>query len=204
MPNEFYQPIIAATFGTVTHAMFPVTACHDADTDVLAVSGMDTLELVGRLQRSDLDEATLAALSGSRPTACAASTHTCLPTSSASRVVAGCAAITQFRGQRLTLKQHRDILVQAGWITLLIGCVEYDTGDRQAAETTRQAALSLGAEADHAEIQAWAHEMRAWMNLTTGDYHGVVAAARQAPMLPRTQRRGAAGRAGGQSVGTHR
>ena len=63
-------------------------------------------------------------------------------------------------------------------MTLLIGCVEYDTGDRQTAETTRQAALSLGIEADHTEIQAWAHEMRAWMNLTTGDYHGVVAAAR--------------------------
>ncbi len=86
--------------------------------------------------------------------------------------------VTQYRGQRLTLKQHREILVQAGWMTLLIGCVEYDTGDRQTAETTRQAALSLGVEADHAEIQAWAHEMRAWMNLTTGDYHGVVAAAR--------------------------
>ena len=27
------------------------------------------------------------------------------------------------------------------------------------------------------EIQAWAHEIRAWMALTTGDYHGVVAAA---------------------------
>src|SRR6266516_5024342 len=32
-------------------------------------------------------------------------------------------------------------------------------------------------EADHAEIQAWAHEIRAWMNLTSGDYHGVIAAA---------------------------
>jgi hypothetical protein len=86
--------------------------------------------------------------------------------------------VTQFLGQWLTLKQHREILVQAGWIALLIGCVEYDTGNRQAAETTRQAALSLGTEADHAEIQAWAQEMRAWMNLTSGDYHGVVAAAR--------------------------
>ena len=42
----------------------------------------------------------------------------------------------------------------------------------------RAATLSLGIEADHAEIQAWAHEMRAWMNLTAGDYHGVVAEAR--------------------------
>jgi hypothetical protein len=33
-------------------------------------------------------------------------------------------------------------------------------------------------EADHGEIIAWAHEMRAWINLTTGDYHGVIAAAR--------------------------
>ncbi|MGH3173930.1 MAG: hypothetical protein ACRDPF_08710 [Streptosporangiaceae bacterium] len=32
---------------------------RDADTDVLAVTGMDTLELVSRLQRSDLDQATL-------------------------------------------------------------------------------------------------------------------------------------------------
>jgi hypothetical protein len=42
----------------------------------------------------------------------------------------------------VTLKQHRKILVLAGWIALLIACVEYDTGDRLAAETTRQAALS--------------------------------------------------------------
>ena len=61
---------------------------------------------------------------------------------------------------------------------MLIACVEYDSGDRQAAETTRQAALSLGTEADHAEIKAWAHEIRAWIALTTGNYHGVVARRR--------------------------
>ncbi len=48
----------------------------------------------------------------------------------------------------------------------------------QAAETTRQGALSLGEEADHADIQAWAHEIRAWISLTSGDYNGVIAAAR--------------------------
>jgi transcriptional regulator with XRE-family HTH domain len=62
MPSDYYQPIIAATFGTVTHAVFPVPPRCDADSDVLAVSGMDTLELVGRLQHSDLDEATLTGL----------------------------------------------------------------------------------------------------------------------------------------------
>jgi hypothetical protein len=86
--------------------------------------------------------------------------------------------MTELQGQRVTLKQHREILVQAGWVALLVGCVEYDTGNRQAAETTRQAALSLGVEADHGDIMGWAHEIRAWINLTSGDYHGVVAAAR--------------------------
>lgn len=47
--EPLYKPIIAATFGTVTHAMFPVAAKRDAGADVLAVTGMDTLELVSRL-----------------------------------------------------------------------------------------------------------------------------------------------------------
>jgi hypothetical protein len=51
--------------------------------------------------------------------------------------------MTAMPDQRVTLKQHREILVQAGWVALLVGCVGYDTGNRQAAETTRQAALSL-------------------------------------------------------------
>ena len=46
MPSEFYQPIIAKTFGTVTHAMFPVPPRRDANAEIVAASGMDTLELV--------------------------------------------------------------------------------------------------------------------------------------------------------------
>ncbi|MFC7650327.1 hypothetical protein ACFQX6_65845 [Streptosporangium lutulentum] len=65
----------------------------------------------------------------------------------------------------------------AGWLALLVGCVEYDMGSRRGAEGTRQAALSLGREAGHGEIQAWGHEMRAWMALTQGDYRGVIAAS---------------------------
>ena len=41
--------------------------------------------------------------------------------------------VVAFQGQRLTLNQHREILTLAGWIALLIACVEYDSGDRQAA-----------------------------------------------------------------------
>ena len=176
-PGEFYQPVIAATFGTVTHAMFPVAPKRDADADVLEMSGLDTLELVSRLQRSDLDQASLDAVQIMADRLC--SEYPFMPSDQLmTEGRAWLRSITTLQGGRLTLAQHREILVQAGWIALLIGCVEYDTGNRSAAETTRQAALSLGTAADHPEIQAWAHEIRAWMALTTGDYHGVVAAAR--------------------------
>jgi tetratricopeptide (TPR) repeat protein len=177
MPGEFYQPIIAAAFGTVTHAMFPVAPKRDADTDVLAMSGMDSQELVSRLQRSDVDQATLDGLRIMADRLC--SEYPYMPGDQLlTQGRAWLRRITTLQRQRLTLAQHREILVQAGWMALLIGCLEYDSGNRSAAETTRQAALSLGAEAEHPEIMAWAHEIRAWMALTTGDYDGVVAAAR--------------------------
>jgi len=48
------ETVQANTFGKacVTHAMFPVAPQRDPDSDVLAMTGMDTLELVSRLQRS--------------------------------------------------------------------------------------------------------------------------------------------------------
>jgi transcriptional regulator with XRE-family HTH domain len=175
-PSEFYQPIIAATFGTVTHAMFPEAGRRDGNAEILAVSGMDTLELVSRMQTSDLDDATIDALRITTDRLCSE-----YPFMLSDQLLAESRnwlrKLTSLRGQRLTLTQHREILVLAGWLALLIGCVEYDSGMRQQAETTRRAALSLGTETDNAEISAWAHEMRAWMALTTGDYHGVTVAA---------------------------
>lgn len=56
MPNDFYQPIIAALFGTVTHALFPAPSRRDEDGEILAASGMETLEIVSRLNRSDVKE----------------------------------------------------------------------------------------------------------------------------------------------------
>jgi tetratricopeptide (TPR) repeat protein len=72
--------------------------------------------------------------------------------------------------------QHKELLSLAGWLAALVGCVEYDTTNRRAAEATRQAAWSLGEESGNTEVMAWAQEMRAWFALTRGDYRGVLAA----------------------------
>ncbi|WP_051386227.1 hypothetical protein [Actinokineospora inagensis] len=68
-----------------------------------------------------------------------------------------------------TLTQHRDLLIQAGWLLLLSGCVEYDIGQRGQADRSRQAALRIGQETGVGEIIGWSFEMLAWFALTRGD-----------------------------------
>ena len=175
-PAEFYRPLIARTFGTVTAALFPPEGRRDSEAEVLAAGGADTLEIVTRLRASDLNAATLDALRITVDRLCSEYPH--LP-SEALRAEGQqwLRRITDLLDGRLTLAEHREVLVLAGWLALLVGCVEYDMGRRSAAEATRRSALSLGSEAGHAEIVGWAHEMAAWFALTQGDHRGVIAAS---------------------------
>ncbi|MEU6254311.1 XRE family transcriptional regulator [Streptomyces sp. NPDC047043] len=173
-----HRALIAAVFGTTTHAFFPVEHRRDGNAEVQDVSGMDTVEIVARLRASDVDEATLDALRITVDRLC--TEYAYMPGDQL--LVEGRAwlnRVVSMQHQRLTLGQHRDVLTLAGMLTLLVGCVEYDSGGptRTHAEATRQAALSIGREVGHAGIQGWAHEMRAWFALTTGDMRGVISAA---------------------------
>jgi hypothetical protein len=176
-PDRFYAPLVAATFGTVTHALFPEPARRDGASEVLAVSGMETLEIIGRLQASDISPATLDALRVTVDRLC--SEYPYVPAEQL--LIDGRAwlrRLTNLQAHRLTLGQHKEVLVLAGLIALLLGCVEYDLADRRAAETTRRAALSLGTETGDSGTVGWAYEISAWMALTSGDYRGAIAASR--------------------------
>ena len=48
------EPVL---FGTVTAALFPAPSRRNGDTEILAATGMETLEIVSRLNRSDVDAA---------------------------------------------------------------------------------------------------------------------------------------------------
>jgi tetratricopeptide (TPR) repeat protein len=76
------------------------------------------------------------------------------------------------------LRAHRELLAIAGWLGLLVGCVEYDLGMRTAADATRAAALTLGEESGSTEIMGWAWEMAAWFALTQGQLRQAIDAAR--------------------------
>jgi hypothetical protein len=137
---------------------------------------MDTLEIVSRLDVSDVNGATLDAIRITVAKLCSEYASR----NPAELIVEGrqwLRRLVELQERRLTLRQKRETLELAGWLALLVGCLEYDTGNRRGAEATRQAALRLGVEADSAGVLGWAHEMRAWFALTAGDYRGVLAAA---------------------------
>ncbi|MEU0157224.1 hypothetical protein [Micromonospora fulviviridis] len=175
-PDSFYKSLIAKTFGTVTAAFFPPVTPHEADSELIAATGMETVEILARLRSSDVSNATLEALRITADRLCCEYPYM----SSEQLRVEGRAwlrRITALMDRRLTLAQHQEVLTLAGWVALLVGCVEYDMGLRRIAEGTRKAALTLGEEAGNAAISGWAYEMRAWYALTQGDYRGVIAAA---------------------------
>jgi tetratricopeptide (TPR) repeat protein len=175
-PDDFYKTLIAKTFGTVTAAFFPRPSHRDAEAELLRGTGMDTLEIVSRLRASDVSTATLDAL---RITADRLACE--YPFMASEQLLvegrAWLRRITALLERRLTLAQHQEVLTLAGWVALLIGCVEYDMGQKRQAEATRRAALSLGEEAKNTDVMGWAYEMRAWFALTQGDYRGTIAAA---------------------------
>ncbi|MFJ8747564.1 XRE family transcriptional regulator [Embleya sp. NPDC127516] len=171
-----YRSVIAKTFGTTTHAFFPERGRRDGRAEVLQVSGMDTVDIIARLRASDVDAATLDALRITADRLCCEYAY--MPADQL--LVEGRAWLGRVVGlqhQRVSLAQHREVIALAGKLSLLVGCVEYDSGRPRDAEATRQAALMLGVESGEVSVQGWAHEMRAWFSLTRGDYRGVIAAS---------------------------
>lgn len=157
-PRPEYQRLIAAAFGSVSAAIFGPDAASPAPSIEPAVampSSDSTLELVERIRRSDLDRASLDTLTITVERLC--SEYAFMPSADLRREgQAWMAKLVQLLDARLTLAQLREVLVLAGWLALLVGCVEYDTKDVRAAEATRRAAASLGQEAGHPAIMAWA------------------------------------------------
>lgn len=178
-PDEFHRPLIAKSFGTVTAALF---GRDDDGLDVvLAGAGMDTTDILARLRGSAMDAATLDGLRLTVDHLCCEYPHQPAGT----LLVEGrqwLRRITELMDRRLTLAQHRDLLALAGQLALLVGCVEYDSGERSA-EQTRQAAFALGGESGDAGVQAWALEMRAWFSITRRDYRAVIAACEQGELI---------------------
>lgn len=87
---------------------------------------------------------------------------------------------------RMTLTQHRRLLVTVGWLSLLAATCHIDLGEISDAAARGHLAWKLAAEAEHREIAAWCLETRAWEQLTSGKYASAVELSRGAQSLAPT------------------
>jgi hypothetical protein len=76
---------------------------------------------------------------------------------------------------KITLGQHRHLLVAGGWLATLLACLQFDLGDdREAAEASQAAAYMFARQAEHQELLAWTYELLAWWALVDRRYHEVI------------------------------
>jgi transcriptional regulator with XRE-family HTH domain len=174
VPAQENRQAIAAMFGTAVDAYFgpmlPVESPPRMTDD-------ETLELVQRLRASSVDPATLELAQVMTDRLCTdyASRPGPEVLDEAQRWLAEIAAL---KDKPMRYHQLGEVYALAGWLSLLVACLYYDQGDERAAEQARTGAIMLAKEIGHAEILGWAHEIRAWMALTRGDYYGVLEAAK--------------------------
>jgi len=86
--------------------------------------------------------------------------------------------VSALLGRKSTLNEHRHLLVAGGWLSILLGCLQFDIGAREAAEACRDAAYRLGRQAGHQEIMAWSFELLAWSALVDEKFGDAVEYAR--------------------------
>jgi hypothetical protein len=139
--------------------------------------GVEVLDLLRQVEESDLDSETLERIDRAVDGLCRSYS------SGPPGEVRGEARrllrhVTQLLGGRLTLQQRRQLLVAAGWLSLLASALHFDVGDRAAAEATRELAFHLGRQAGHHEIMAWTFETAAWFAVCDGRYREAVDFAR--------------------------
>jgi transcriptional regulator with XRE-family HTH domain len=136
----------------------------------------NTLELSRLLEGADIGLGTLDALEEATDLLCRAYPNT--PSAILkTRIKKRLKHVIDFLGSRITIGQHRRLLVMAGWMTALLGCVHYDMQDPEEAEAARKTAYLMAKEADDPELLAWACEMAAWFALVENRYEDVIEAA---------------------------
>ncbi|MGI8451150.1 MAG: helix-turn-helix domain-containing protein [Streptosporangiaceae bacterium] len=81
---------------------------------------------------------------------------------------------------KVTLGEHRRLLVTTGWLSLLSATCLIDLREFPAAVAYLRTAAELARETGHAEIAAWALETKAWQLVTDGEYERAVALSQAA------------------------
>ncbi len=130
-----------------------------------AIDDPEAIELVRRVEASDTGPATLEGLT-SATDRMARSYTSSLPADLLVPLRLYRGYITNLLGGHATLAQRRELIVLAGWLSLLTAICDIDLRHDGAAAVNLKAAHAMAHEADHSLLTAWALETEAWQALT--------------------------------------
>lgn len=86
-------------------------------------------------------------------------------------------------GGRMTLGEHRRLLITTGWLSLIAATSLTDLNRHSAALAYLRTASQIAREAVHAEIAAWSLETQAWLAVSDGQHARAASLARSAQEL---------------------
>jgi transcriptional regulator with XRE-family HTH domain len=168
------SPELAARLDEVLGAGGRLAALAPAGAPGALSTDLDLIELARRAEASDLGSGTLELLNAAVDDMCRD-----YPGAEAAALSARAGQhlryVTRLLAGRVTLAQHRELLVIAGWLSALIACTCYDTDDAVATRTACRMTRQFGSQAAHAVLVAWSFEIAAWFALVDGRYPETVA-----------------------------
>jgi len=135
---------------------------------VVGLDGIEAIELLQRVEATDVGHRTLAAIAESLGSLCRDYTHIA-PAKLLPSLVAFQVLIGRLLDGRATLAQRRELVSQAGWLSLLTATADLDLGYSRGADANFAAARTMAAETDDLALGAAVHETQAWQALSRGD-----------------------------------
>lgn len=150
-------------------ALVPVSGHHRMKTAVDADDEIAALELVRRVEASDVGGGTVERLELIVDDL-AMAYPAMRPADLLARVRTHLGYVRRLLDARATLSQHRRLLVTGGWLSLLAATCLIDLHSDHAAEAYLRTADQLASETEQPDLAAWVLETRAWQALTAGEF----------------------------------
>lgn len=159
-----------------------VAAAQDAPSVVLGGTASDELEAIDLARRCTTSDAGEAAVTRLEQAAddLAIAYASARPADLLARARSHLGYAAGLLDGRMTLGEHRRLLVAVGWLSLIAATSLTDLRDQPAAVAYLRTAAQIARETGHDEIAAWVLETRAWQALITNDYMTAAKLARQA------------------------
>lgn len=84
---------------------------------------------------------------------------------------------------RMTLSEHRRLVIAGGWLSLLAATCSIDLDQKAVAAARLKTAAELADQGEHRELGAWCLETEAWQAVTTGEFRRAVRLSQGAQAL---------------------